>query len=365
MKRALSIFLTAVLCLSFAGCGTKLEAVAATDTEKQAVIDAAVEFFTGEAYITASTHYEEITGETAVKPEILAAYTVKCDDVDGFAVDLVLCRTKADIAWTSFTGDGCIYDTILFIKDNNSGKIYDSFTYDEIIYNNIMPFETAEEAVLAFFNTPMLRQGRDDAFFWSETEQSTAFKGSDLKEINKALDAALAEFALNPPIFEKVSDDQLVTDAIVKFFEEDTYKNASAHFEKLTGNTPKSPELFAAYTLKCSNIEGFSIDYVLCNVKADIAWETNDGGVVSDSLQFVVDNKTGAVYDSIRYSQKLAEFDGTLDSEEAVAIYCLNHGILFEGIEGENFWNDREKKTCFLGDDLAQFQQALDAVLAE
>lgn len=194
MKKLLSVILAAALCLSFTACGgTKINAVAATDTEKQAVIDAATEFFTGEAYITASTLYEELTTEKAAKPEILAAYTVKCDDVDGFAVDLILCRTKANIAWTSFTGDGCIHDTVLFIKDNNTGKIYDSFTHDEIIYNNLQPYETAEEAVLAFFDTPMLHDGRDDAFFWSETEQSTAFKGSDLKEIQKAVDAALAE----------------------------------------------------------------------------------------------------------------------------------------------------------------------------
>ena len=88
MKKVLSIFLAAVLCLSFTACGSKIKAVAATDSEKQAVIDAVTEFFTGEAYVTASTYYEEISGEKAAKPEILSAYTVKCDEIYGFPVDL-------------------------------------------------------------------------------------------------------------------------------------------------------------------------------------------------------------------------------------------------------------------------------------
>ncbi len=194
MKKIISVFIAVALCLSMAACSSsKIKTVAATNTEKQAIIDAAVTFFTSEEYITASTYFEKITGESATKPEILAAYTIKCDDVEGFAVDLILYKAKANVAWTSYMGEGAILDTIMFIKDNNNGKIYNSFTHDEIIYNFVMPCKTEEDAVLYFFHSPVLREGDTSQFFWSETEQSSQFKGNDLKEIQKALDEALSK----------------------------------------------------------------------------------------------------------------------------------------------------------------------------
>ena len=56
MKKLLSLFLAAALCLSFAGCGeAKIEKTSATDSEKQTVIDAAVKFFESETYTNGAT----------------------------------------------------------------------------------------------------------------------------------------------------------------------------------------------------------------------------------------------------------------------------------------------------------------------
>lgn len=177
---------------------------------------------------------------------------------------------------------------------------------------------------------------------------------------------SLAACGSSEPKIEKTSatdsEKQIVIDAAVKFFESDTYKNGAALYEEITTEAPKGPEFVAAYTLKCDDVEGFAVDYVLCNVKADIAWESNGSTVSNDMILFIVDNKTGKVYDTVSYDATLAEFDYVMDDEESVALCLLCSGILHEGSNEGYFWGESETSTCFKGSDLKEIN---NAVLAE
>ena len=72
---------------------------------------------------------------------------------------------------------GLIKGTIVSIKENFSfAKISDE-----------------EDVMIMLLNSGILHEGSSNGSFWGEAEQSTCFKGSDLKEIQTALDKALAK----------------------------------------------------------------------------------------------------------------------------------------------------------------------------
>ena len=188
MKKFISVFMAAVLCISLAACGGEptIEKTAATDSEKQVVIDAAKKFFEGATYTDGIALYEETFGEKPASPEFVAAYTLKCDDVEGFSVDYVLCNVKAGIAWES-NGEVVSNDVILFIVDNKSGKVYDTISCDAQLAEFDFVIETEEDVALTFLCSGILHEGSGDGYFWGETETSTRFIASDLKEIQKAV----------------------------------------------------------------------------------------------------------------------------------------------------------------------------------
>lgn len=194
MKKFMAVVLSTALCLCFTACGSepKIEKTEASDSEKQLVIAAATNFFTGSTYTDGAKLYQDTFDSEPSAPEMFAAYTLKCDDVEGFAVDLVLCNVKAEIAYVS-NGETVGNDRILFIADNKTGNIYDSITYEQETLNFDGTISDEEDVMIMLLNSGILHEGSSNGYFWGEAEQSTCFKGSDLKEIQTALDKALAK----------------------------------------------------------------------------------------------------------------------------------------------------------------------------
>lgn len=194
MKKIMAVVMSAVLCLCFAACGSepKIEKAEASDSEKQVVIDAAVKFFTSDTYTNGAQLFKDLTTKEPSAPKFVAAYTLKCDDVEGFSVDYVLCNVKAEIAWES-NGSTVSNDVILFIVDNKTGKVYDTISYDATLAEFDYIMDDEESVALCLLMSGILQEGSSNGYFWGESEQSTCFKGSDLKEIQKALDEALAK----------------------------------------------------------------------------------------------------------------------------------------------------------------------------
>ena len=77
--------------------------------------------------------------------------------------------------------------------DNNSGKVYDTISCDAQLAEFDFVMETEEDVALTFLCSGILHEGSSNGYFWSDSEQSTCFKGSDVKEINEAVLEAIGK----------------------------------------------------------------------------------------------------------------------------------------------------------------------------
>ena len=179
MKRLLVMVFAALMLLSMMACGGKVDAVDATDEQKQAVIKAAQECLNSEIFLVYVDAYEKGTGEMAKKPEITVAFTFQ-SDVEGYDMDLILFEAKASCL---IEEESTIYDRVQFAVDNKTGKIYDSISYRQLLNNFDGVVDSEEKAILMLMNIDFNTKN----YLWSETETSTKFTGSDLKEINAAI----------------------------------------------------------------------------------------------------------------------------------------------------------------------------------
>lgn len=178
MKRVLAMVCVAMMLLSLAACG-KVKAVDASSEDKTAVIEAAKACLNSEAFVGYVNAYENGTGEKAKTPEITVAFTFQCE-VEGYDMDLILFEAKASCL---IEEESVIYDRVQFVVDNKTGKIYDSLSYREQKNNFDGVINSEETAIIMLMNINF----STNSYIWSETEISTKFTGSDLKEINAAL----------------------------------------------------------------------------------------------------------------------------------------------------------------------------------
>ena len=186
MKKFFALLAAAVLGLALTACGP-IETASATDAQKAAVTDAAKACLASEAYQNAVRLYEETTGETACAPELLTAIVHHCEDYDGYTVDAIFFRVKADVAVIDASGAVIGFtDSIRFAVDTTTGTVYDSLTYEERLNNLTGAIGSVEDAILLAMNTPAVCDGKN-VQLWSETETSTFFEKADLKEINTAV----------------------------------------------------------------------------------------------------------------------------------------------------------------------------------
>jgi len=187
MKKFFALMLVLVMALSLSACGSepKVETVDPTDTEKQVVIDALKKFFDSDTYKNAVSLYETASGNTAETPELLNVFTLKHDDVYGYAVDLVLANVKTWCA-VEENGETMIFDKVQFIVDNKTGNVYESMTRQEWLNNFTGNVTCEEDAIVMFLNSGVLMEGGDD-WLWSENETSTRYSGTGLEDIAAAV----------------------------------------------------------------------------------------------------------------------------------------------------------------------------------
>ena len=66
----------------------------------------------------------------------------------------------------------------------------------DIMETNVISVNTLddqEDVALTFLCSGILHEGSSNGYFWSDSEQSTCFKGSDVKEINEAVLEAIGK----------------------------------------------------------------------------------------------------------------------------------------------------------------------------
>lgn len=152
---------------------------------------------------------------------------------------------------------------------------------------------------------------------------------------------------------------QAVIDAAQAYFESEQFKGYVELFENTYGQDAKQPEVVVAFTFKYDDVMGQAYDLILFNIKLDAAVDTGGEIIGYDSVQVIIDNITGTVYDSIVYREECLEFDGNIETYEDGIFGFLNSGVLYEGSD-DYLYSEMEISTRFTKDNIKQINKALD-----
>lgn len=185
MKKFIILVLVALFTFSMFGCSKKVEESDASDAQLQAVITAAQNYLDSEEFKGYVERFETVFDKKSNAPEIVHAFTFQCDDVNGFALDLILFTIKADVSFEK-NGESHTYDSFQVIIDTKDNQAYDSLKYVEERNNFDGTINTYEDAIIGFLNSGVLSSGNND-YFWSELETSTRFTKDNIKTINNVL----------------------------------------------------------------------------------------------------------------------------------------------------------------------------------
>lgn len=157
------------------------------------------------------------------------------------------------------------------------------------------------------------------------------------------------------------SDEQLqaVIDAAQTYFNSKQFKEYVELFESTYGQDAKKPEIVVAFTFKYDDVMGQAYNLILFNIKADAAVDA-DGEIFGyDSIQVIIDNKTGTAYDSITYREECLNFDGNIETYEDGIIGFLNSGVLYEGSD-DYLYSEMEISTRFTKDNIKEINNTLN-----
>lgn len=157
------------------------------------------------------------------------------------------------------------------------------------------------------------------------------------------------------------SDTQLqrVIDAANTYFSSDVFKGYVEDYEKTFEETTHKPEITVAFTFEYDDVYGRAYDLILLNAKAKVRFEKNGEVHVFDSLQIIIDNKTGIAYDSLTYVEECNNFMGEVNEYEDAIIGFLNSGALIAG-NNDYLWSELETSTRFTKDNIKTINAALN-----
>ena len=93
-------------------------------------------------------------------------------------------------------------------------------------------------------------------------------------------------------------------------------------------------------------------------MKADVAYDDHGEIVGFDTIQVIIDTKTGTAYDSLSYNDARNNFTGEIKSYEDGIIMFLNSGVLMAG-NNEYLWSETETSTRFTKDNIKSINNAL------
>lgn len=156
------------------------------------------------------------------------------------------------------------------------------------------------------------------------------------------------------------TDNQLnaVITAAETYVNSDQFKNYVELFETTYVQEAEKPEVTVAFTFQSDDVEGFAYDLILFNMKADVAYDDHGEIVGFDTIQVIIDTKTGTAYDSLSYNEARNNFTGEIKSYEDGIIMFLNSGVLMAG-NNEYLWSETETSTRFTKDNIKSINNAL------
>ena len=152
---------------------------------------------------------------------------------------------------------------------------------------------------------------------------------------------------------------QRVIDAANTYFSSDVFKGYVEAFETTFDKTSHKPEITVALTFKYDDVMGYEYDLILFNAKANVHFEKDGEQHTFDSLQVIIDNKTGQAYDSLTYVTECNNFTGNIEKYEDSIIGFLNSGALRAG-NNDYIWSEHETSTRFTKDNIKTINAALN-----
>ena len=160
------------------------------------------------------------------------------------------------------------------------------------------------------------------------------------------------------------NDDQLnaVIAAAETYLNSDEFKGYVDLFETTYGQDAKKPEVTVAFTFQHDDVEGFSYDLILFNIKADVAFDDHGEIVGFDSIQVIIDTKTGTAYDSLTYNDARNNFTGEIKTFEDGIVGFLNSGVLMNG-GNDYLWSEHETSTRFTKDNIKMVYSHIDRII--
>jgi hypothetical protein len=160
-----------------------------------------------------------------------------------------------------------------------------------------------------------------------------------------------------PKIEEKPASDgekQLVIDSAKTALFSEEFQGYVKYFEDMTGSDSGNPEILNVFTFKHPDVEGMAMNLVLFNVKYNVGVEE----CAFDTVQFVVDQETGEVYDSVTYRNE--QYTGELKDKHDAMIMFLHSGVLMDKNSNDYLWADNEESTRFTDADLKEINAAIN-----
>ena len=152
---------------------------------------------------------------------------------------------------------------------------------------------------------------------------------------------------------------QRVIDAANTYFSSDVFKDYVEAFETTFDETAHKPEVTVALTFKYDDVCGRAYDLILFNAKANVHFEKDGESHTFDSIQVIIDNKTGLAYDSLTYVTECNNFMGEIKEYEDAIIGFLNSGALIAG-HNDYLWSEHETSTRFTKADIKAINAALN-----
>ena len=162
MKKALSLILALVLCLSLVACGKKepTPAPIVVDGKEVAVTDFLIEhlskYIQSEGYLEREKRYEDLTGNNAPPLTVTKVIDLNAWDIGPDRMSVHFLAVKADCMFA--VDENGIYDSILLVVDYETGEVYDEFTIDPS-YQAMD--NTKEHELWVILNGPLVGSGYD------------------------------------------------------------------------------------------------------------------------------------------------------------------------------------------------------------
>ena len=185
MKRMIALFLAAVLCLSLAACGDKVEDIQVNGEQVSAtdfLITYLKEYISTEEFADREKQFAEEFGTPETPFTVTRVIELKADGLGESDMSIHYLLVKAD--WRYCTDDGISDDNILIIVNYDTGEVLDQFMADESWLEDT---ESLDYWNYTMLNGALVGRGYSGGVIVTDSETRAELSKKDIAKINEAI----------------------------------------------------------------------------------------------------------------------------------------------------------------------------------